>query len=450
MKTPIYDFVRNYADSDVARFHMPGHKGRPFLGCEALDITEIDGADVLYSPSGIISESEKNASLLFGSHHTYYSTEGSTLAIKTMLALATSDGEDERPLVLSTRNAHKAFVYACALLDVDVEWIIPQARDHLCSCDITAADLDKVIKGSHKKPRAVYVTSPDYLGNILDISSLSSVCHSHGIPLLVDNAHGAYLAFTEPSRHPLALGADLCCDSAHKTLPVLTGGAYLHVSKSAPEEFKDIRLVRNTLSLFASTSPSYLILQSLDLCNRYLADRYGEKLSSHINDLSQIKSKLSAHGYCILPCEPLKTVIDCGSYGYKGNEIAVLLRRGGIECEFSDDEYIVFMSTPENTQDELERLCEALTKIPKKAPLEIAKPQGLTSTPTAAISIRAAVLSHRETVSVEQAAGRICATPTVSCPPAVPIVISGEIIKHEHTELFKFYGIDTVEVCVTK
>ena len=448
MNTPIYDFVKGYSLSGTARFHMPGHKGRSFLGCEDLDITEICGADVLYHPNGIIAESEKNASSLFGSYHTFYSAEGSTLAIKVMLALATMGCNNEQPLILAARNSHKAFVHACALLDISAEWIILEERNHLCACNITAEGLENSIRACSKKPCAVYVTSPDYMGNILDIASLSKVCHDHGIPLLVDNAHGSYLAFTEPPMHPLALGADLCCDSAHKTLPVLTGGAYLHISKKAPDKFKNESTVRNTFSLFASTSPSYLILSSLDLCNRYIADGYKEKLRSHIDKLSDIKSRLSAHGYDILPSEPLKTVISCASYGYRGCEISDILRDNHIECEFSDNEYIVFMSTPENSQSDLERLCEALTAVQRKAPIEISKSFLLTARPTAAISIRKAILSLRETVSVKQAIGRICATPTVSCPPAIPIVISGEVITKEHVELFMYYGIDKVEVCI--
>lgn len=450
MNTPIFDFVKGYSLSDAARFHMPGHKGRSFLGCEKMDITEICGADVLYHPDGIIAESENNASLLFDSHHTFYSAEGSTPAIKVMLALAAMDCNNEQPLILAARNSHKAFVHACALLDISAEWIIPEDRSHLCACDITSEELESSIDRCSKKPCAVYVTSPDYMGNILDISSLSKVCHAHGIPLLVDNAHGSYLAFTEPSMHPLALGADLCCDSAHKTLPVLTGGAYLHISKKAPDKFKDESTVRNTFSLFTSTSPSYLILSSLDLCNRYIADGYREKLKSHIDKLSGIKSMLSAHGYDILPSEPLKIVISCTGYGYRGYEISDILRDNHIECEFSDNEYVVFMSTPENSQEDLDGLCKALSTIQRKAPIEIKNPLALTVQPAVAISIRKAILSLRETVPVEQAVGRICATPTVSCPPAVPIVVSGEVITNEHVKLFMHYGIDKVEVCTVK
>ena len=214
ISTPIADFVKNYADSGISRLHMPAHKGNSLLGCESLDITEIKGADVLYSASGIIDESENNATALFGTRHTFYSTEGSTLAIKAMLALIKKNAPNSAK-ILATRNVHKAFVYACALLDIDVEWIYPEESEHLCDCNLTPNALRDKLNSLNALPCALYVTSPTYLGKILDIAGLSAVCKEFGIYLLVDNAHGAYLAFKSPSLHPIALGADICCDSVY-------------------------------------------------------------------------------------------------------------------------------------------------------------------------------------------------------------------------------------------
>ena len=215
MNTPICDFVRNYADSHQLRLHMPGHKGIGALGVEHLDITEIEGADVLYRAGGIIKASEANASGLFGTALTKYSTEGSSLSIRAMLYLATlyakSRGQEAR--ILAGRNAHHTFMTAAALLDLQVEWLYPEHWKSLVSCDISADFLDRVLD-TPDKPVAVYITSPDYLGNVADIAGLSEVCHKHGVLLLVDNAHGAYLNFLPENRHPIALGADICCDSA--------------------------------------------------------------------------------------------------------------------------------------------------------------------------------------------------------------------------------------------
>ena len=299
---------------------MPGHKGKGLLGCERLDITEICGADVLCSPEGIIAESESNATALFGTRHTYYSAEGSSLAIKAMIALIKKKAPaGRRARVLAARNVHMAFVYACALLDIDADWLFPASPSHLCACKIAPEQLDEALKTAKILPDAVYITSPDYLGSVSDISGLSAVCHKHGVPLLVDNAHGAYLAFTEPSMHPIALGADMCCDSAHKTLPVLTGGAYLHLS--AGFDLAVGEQAKNALALFGSTSPSYLILQSLDATNCIL-EGLPSRLAKLIPEIEEFKKRISTLGFSLYGNEPLKITIDAKSYGYTGNQLS--------------------------------------------------------------------------------------------------------------------------------
>ena len=271
IKTPICDFVRGYADSKTVRMHMPGHKGVGTLGVESLDITEVSGADSLYEADGIIKESEDIASSLFGAH-TFYSTEGSSQCIRAMLHLAKTQAwiEKKHPLVWATRNVHKTFLSAVALLDVDVEWLYGNSEESYLSCAISPRELEKLLKEAPHLPTALYLTSPDYLGNVADIASLAEVCHRYGVLLVVDCAHGAYLKFLEKSLYPTDLGADMCCSSAHKTLPVLTGGAYLHINKKADASLVDA--AKDALALFGSTSPSYLILQSLDAANAYLAN----------------------------------------------------------------------------------------------------------------------------------------------------------------------------------
>ena len=444
MKTPIFDFVKGYENAHVTRFHMPGHKGKSFLGCEPLDVTEIMGADVLYSPDGIIAESENNASALFGTAHSFYSAEGSSLSIKAMLALVTIDRTaEERPLIVAARNAHKAFVYACALLDLDVQWLYPAKGSPLCSCVLTPEDVKNALTGAKTKPKAVYLTSPDYLGQICDIEGIASVCHQYGIPLLVDNAHGAYLKFLTPSGHPMDLGADLCCDSAHKTLPVLTGGGYLHISRNTDPSY--LQNARKMLSVFASTSPSYLILQSLDLCNAYLEDGYPEKLRTCVEKINSVKQKAAALGLSVVDSEPLKMVLNANASGYTGEELANFLRKYRIEAEFADLSHLVLMITPENTDDDLWRLTEALEALPQKAPLFFEIPSVFPHR-MCEKSIREAIFASQENLPFEKSLGRVCAAPTVSCPPAIPIVMSGERITKEDVELLRFYGINTIAV----
>ena len=440
MTTPIYDFLKQYADASPLRLHMPGHKGRGELGFEALDLTEVSGADSLYEASGIIKESEDNASTLFGCP-TYYSTEGSSQCIRAMLYLAMISTPTAKPLILAARNAHKTFLSALALLDVSVEWLYGSDSSYL-SCPVTSDDVESAILSSPVKPIGVYLTSPDYLGNVADIQSIAAVCHKHGVLLLVDNAHGAYLKFTTPSRHPIDLGADLCCDSAHKTLPVLTGGAYLHVSHRLST--LESTVVKQALSLFGSTSPSYLILASLDLANAYLADGYPQKLARFIPYAEHTKRTLSHHGYTLAGNEPLKITVATKSYGYEGTQIAALLAEQGLICEFADPDFVVLMLTPETTLFDLQKIQKAFLSIPSASPLSTVPPR--MAQKTAVMSPREALLSPSETLPVSKALGRICGATIVGCPPAVPITVSGEEIDEAAIDAFAYYGITSCSV----
>ena len=293
MDTPICDFVRGYREKNPLRLHMPGHKGIPFLGPEPLDLTEMTGADDLYHPEGIIAQSEENAAALFGAGMTCYSTEGSSQCIRAMLYLALQYArrEGKNPRILAGRNVHKTFVTAAGLLDFQVDWL-PAAESYL-SCGVGDWEvLEQQLRTL--LPAAVYLTSPDYLGNEMDVAALSRLCHKYGTLLLVDNAHGAYLHFLPQPRHPLDLGADLCCDSAHKTLPALTGAAYLHLSKAVPAWLK--AMSKEAMALFGSTSPSYLILQSLDLMNPWLEALPG-RLQAFLPQVEAAKKRIAKMGW---------------------------------------------------------------------------------------------------------------------------------------------------------
>ena len=439
METPIADFVRRYADSGMVRAHMPGHKGKPFLGCEALDITEIQGADSLYEAEGIIRRSESYAGELFGSGRTVYSTEGSSQCIRAMLYLALTCGNGSRTVV-AARNVHRAFVYAAALLDFEIVWLWPERSSSLCGCPVSPDTLGRTLEELPAPPAAVYLTSPDYLGGMADIQAIAKVCHSHGTVLLVDNAHGAYLRFLRPSRHPMDQGADLCCDSAHKTLPVLTGGAYLHIGKNAPAAFGE--KARQAMALFGSTSPSYLTLASLDLCNQSLAGDYPARLAEMTERLTQLRRRLKERGWQVEDTDPLRLTLAAPA-GETGKRLAQCLREQAMECEYADEEHLVLMLTPANHPEELARLEQALgfAPAPPKAKSPLPQARGEQAMP-----VRQALFAPQETVAADQALGRICGAPTVSCPPAVPIAVSGERIGPEALTLFAHYGVEWVDV----
>lgn len=574
--TPIVNFLEQYRQSNMARFHMPGHKGNVFLGCEPLDITEVKGADSLYEADGIIKKSEERATKLFGTYRTLYSTEGSSQCIRAMLALAVMVSKTmskKRPLILAARNVHKAFLYAAAIVDVDVAWLYDETGDwqvdssqeqgddsvnwaddttcgdmvqkkqgekkekgrnanSLCKCDISPVQLEQTLKQLQRqgrKPVAVYVTSPNYLGQQLDIKNLARVAHSYGVLFLVDNAHGAYLHFLEKTEHPIDLGADLCCDSAHKTLPVLTGGAYLHIAKREDKEnvteqvthVKDgveqeretdkihnmpcyakqfSKMAKQAMALFGSTSPSYLIMASLDACNGYLADGYTKKLKKKIKEIHTLRENLKKQGWTVEKTDSLKLTIQAPKQ--MGLWVSDALRQKGIECEYAEENYVVFMITVENTTEQLKLLQQSLEevaeqmkiqtkikqceqqeqikeitsgqkvrknnlkqqKIREKTPKEQQKnsrqdndlkeknnraSKENNKNNVQICTIREAIFAPSETISVKEALGRICATPTVTCPPAIPIAVAGEEITEDAIQLFLQYHIQEVDVVLT-
>ena len=442
METPIADFARRYAESGAARFHMPGHKGVNVLGCEAFDITEISGAGELYDdePDGIITRSESNAARLFGASRTCYVAEGSSQCIRAMVRLALlSRPDDAAPVIVAARNAHRSFLYAAALSDAQIIWMYPDSRESVCRCDVSPRRLRETLERPPRPPAAVWLTSPDYLGGVADIAALSHVCREFHTLLLVDNAHGAYLRFLNPSRHPLDLGADMTCDSAHKTLPVLTGGAYLHIRRGDDTRLEKLRAdAKSALALFGSTSPSWLTLISLDLCNRYLSDGYGRRLSETVARLDELRDALRRNRWTVEESDPLRVTLRGD-----GAAIAERLRRGGIEPEYADRDFVVLMATPENKASDFERVADALGA--RDTP-DRPSPRLPDARAVPVLTPRQAIFAPHERVRAENAVGRICASPLVSCPPAIPIAASGERIPPDALPLFRYYGVETVDV----
>ena len=437
MSTPICDFVQDYCRSVTFRLHMPGHKGGGELGCEVLDITEVPGADDLACPEGIILESEENTTELFGSRHTFYSAGGSSQCVKAMLHLAyiyRPEGATNR--ILAARNAHKSFLHGCALLGLEPVWLYPDEPSPLCSCPVSHEALAQALDAG-ERPFAVYITSPDYLGGVQDTAALAEVCHARGVPLLVDNAHGAYLKFLSPSRHPLDLGADMCCDSAHKTLPVLTGGAYLHVAEGAMAPYE--AEARHSLAVFGSSSPSYLILQSLDLCADRLDKDYPVLIRETVRRVAALSREL---GLTPPEGDPLKLALPAGDFDCTGPELASCLRDWRTEAEYVDADWVVLMFTPglgEGAYDTVRRA------LPRRRPCE-RRPQTLPKPGEVVLSPREALLARRVSVPVSEAAGRVCAEAAVSCPPAIPVAVCGERITPEAAALMEKLGVSQISV----
>ncbi|MBR1393767.1 MAG: aminotransferase class V-fold PLP-dependent enzyme [Ruminococcus sp.] len=441
MSTPIIDFINSYRSGDVAELHMPGHKGTPLIGAEPLDITEIKGADALFEAYGIIGQSEKNMSSAYGSALTVYSTEGSSLSVKAMLACV-RDYFGATFRIAAGRSCHRAFINGCILLDIDPVWIYPsEPAPGLCTSTITPEDVELTLS-QHPEVNAVYITSPDYYGDMADISAIAEVCHRRGALLIVDNAHGAYLKFASPDIHPITLGADICCDSAHKTLPTLTGASMVHISKSAPEAL--CRSIREEMSLFASTSPSYVIMSSLDRTAHELTEGdLPQRIRECCDFVTKMKSWLSAKWYDIIGDEPMKLTVSALPLGYRGYELGGILRSCGVEPELCDDFCAVLMPSPYNSQEDLERVADVLLSVEGRKPKKLTP---LRSHPKKVMTLREAYFSPHERIPVTDTLGRVLSRSVLSCQPSVPAALGGEKIDRESIKILKRYGFLEADV----
>lgn len=434
MKSYIYDFLKNYAESDMLRCHMPGHKGRgdkklPY----SLDITEIKGADSLFEADGIILKSEENISSLYNTSASFYSASGSSLCIQAMLLAM----KLEKRKIIAVRNVHRAFINAAALLSLDVEWILPDYQTGILSGEINHDEVEEMLRKNSNA--CLYVTSPDYTGRMADIAGLSEICRKYNAPLLVDNAHGAHLNFFEKSLHPIALGADICCDSAHKMLPALTGAAILHTSQK-----KYAEILRHCMSIFASTSPSYLILASLDLCSIYISESIRDDIAENLKYITDFREKFS-NRLAFTDGDPFHITLNTAESFINGNEFAELLRINNIECEYADDNIVILLMSPMNKPDDYRRLSDAFEKSLKTAERKyVPSKPFLKKLPEKVLSIGEAAFAQSIEIPVEMAEGRVCASIKVPCPPAVPVAVSGEIIDRDCINIFQSYGIKKV------
>ncbi len=437
--TPLTAYLEHYRKQQTIRAHMPGHKGRTMTEIPlpadiyAWDITEISGADSLFEADGILLESEQHTAAVYGDGACCWSAGGSTLCIQAMLAQMRAQGRT----VIAARTVHRAFLNACILLGLQVRWVFPRSGG-VISGEYAPEDFASALGAAQDAGESpcVYVTSPDYLGNMQDIAALSAVCRRFDAPLLVDNAHGAHLAFLAENRHPMALRADYCCDSAHKMLPALTGAAVLHC-RSAEEA----AALKRCMQLFGSTSPSYLILQSLESCTAFLEERGHAEIRRCEAQANALRQAL-AEQYRFIGEEPLHLTIAAD-----GHDLAAQLRAHGVECEYEDASHLVLLLSPAMTDADFARLRSALAACRPLPPRPVPPlPQPM----EAACSMRTAALSAWEMVPLSAAEGRICGPVQVPCPPAVPIAVSGERLTKPWLELMAYYGLQEIAVMQEK
>ncbi len=424
MNTPISDFLDDYGRRDMLRLHMPGHNGE-----NPRDITEIAGADSLYetdNSGGIIAFSEARAAKIFGAERTCYSAGGSTLAIQTALALLKAQGCNR---IAAGRCSHRSLVSAAALLDLDIIWLYPDEYPS-ASVDFTAQEAQQA--------DAFFVTNVDYYGGTCRVEAPS-------LPVVCDNAHGAYLRFVSKTAfgreylHPMEFGYPvISAESAHKTLPALTGAAYLHFSNGT-----DYSRAKEMMALFGSTSPSYLVMDSLDKFNgRIAADP--DCVNRACGSVANLKSDLEGFGFTLKKSDPLRVTVNARAWGWRGQDFASLLRARGVECEMSDENYVVLLFSAITTVEDCQRAYTALTFISRRPAMPMAEYPVIR--PEKALSIREAVLKPQKRLPVEQAVGEVCGGIQSPCPPCIPIVMPGERIDAQAVEAFRLYGVKSVMV----
>ncbi len=432
MSAPLYDALRALAGTDPLRMHMPGHKGRPiaghFAGAAAIDFTELPGTGNLYLADGPIHEAELSFARFAGAERCCFLTGGSTLGLYAMLAAAARPGER----VLLDRGSHKAAYNACAVLGLEAEYLYaPLLSPFGIASGITPEALDAALEKG--RFRAVLVTSPTYYGICLPLRELAETAHRHGVLLLVDGAHGAHFpAVGLPSACALGADAEVC--SAHKTLPALGQTALLYSSASLEAP------LRGAASVFGTSSPSYLLMASMDLGRDALEGADGVRYRAAAEKTDALRRQLLQETPFLpltpelagRPLDPCRLTVCTAAGGLTGFEAEALLRgKHGVYCEMADDRNLVFILTCADTPADFDRLRGALAALPFSGGGLLPPPE---ETPRAQriLSLREAFFSPKEEVLQAEAEGAVCGGLFAPYPPGIPILAYGEKIEKIH------------------
>lgn len=432
MSTPLYDALRDYAAQNPARFHMPGHKGRPLpapelAGLPAIDVTEIPGTGNLYEAGEPFNSAQTLWAEIFGFNHCQFLTGGSTMGIHTGLTLFCRPGDQ----VLIDRGCHRAVYNALALLDLEPVFLErPWRTEDNLVAPFSQEDVEKALE-NHSGIKTVCITSPTYAGLLSDVAGISKQVHKRGGKLFVDGAHGAHLPFLGVDAFS---GADGVVVSAHKTLPAMGQTALLFTNGVDPEQ------VRRTAALYGSSSPSYPMMASMDLARQWLLDHPEDyrRAAARVDDLRKKFPSLGER----LPCDPTRLTVKVKD----GPAVARTLESMGIYPEMEDGGHVVFIITGSDREADLDRLEHALEEL--RDQMGDCEPLPAPPLPERALSPRAALFSSTETLSLANSLGRVAACQLAPYPPGVPVVAPGEVISKKELSYFKEIGYNIREVQV--
>lgn len=446
VRTPLLEMLAKCAQSQNAAFHTPGHKRgrgsfaafRELIGDRALlaDLPELPELDNLFAPQGAIAEAQCLAAETFGAEQTWFLANGSTCGIIAAI-LATCNPGDK---ILLPRNVHQSAISGLILSGAVPVFLQPEYDSVLDIAHSVTPETVALTLKQHPDAKAVLIVYPTYYGVCGNLSAIANLTHAAGIPLLVDEAHGAHFAF-----HPdfpisaMAAGADLAVQSTHKTLSALTQASMLHVQGSRIDRDR----VSRSLQLTQSTSPNYLLLASLDAARAQMASQ-GEELMSQTLELadrarSNLKNVLevspSPGCFAVDLTRLTITVSHLGLDGFTADE---LLQSFGVTAEFPSLQHLAFIISLGNTEMDIERLIEACDRLPVNTPNTPILEKVVQPSPAPLLSPREAFFAPSRFLPLEQAINQISAELICPYPPGIPVLLPGERITSEAIALLQF------------
>ena len=451
IKKPLCEAVFNYEKEKVYPLHTPGHKGgrgmdKSLLAAlgkraAAIDVSLMSELDDLHCPEGCLREAQELAAELYGSDRCFFAVNGTTGAIHAMLISALKPGEK----VLIPRNAHRAVAGALVIGGLEAIFLPPEYDESFgINTQITAEAVTKALIAD-PTIKAVLITSPNYYGMAADLKAIAEIAHSRGAVLLVDEAHGAHLGFTE-ALPPSALqcGADACAQSTHKTLGALTQCSMLHVQG----ERIDVQRVAAAMSLLTTTSPNYLLMASLDAARAQLAEKGAEMAEAALAVAERLRESLrSVEGLEILDSRVLarsevaafdgtKVTVNVAGLGITGIEAGNILRANGLAVELVDRNNVLFLLTYADANEEINSIINKITGLFLKIKNQnkpILPPSANSELPVAqqVLPPRQAFYAEAEEIAFCMAVGRISAEQISFYPPGIPVIIPGELVTKE-------------------
>ncbi len=438
----IYQELIKLAESDMYPLHMPGHKrnleSTPLKGAFRCDITEIDGFDNLHDEKGILLDAEKRAAALYGADETFFLINGSTGGILSAVSAAVPDGGS----ILAARGSHKSFYHAAYLRRLNIEYLPPKLIEPYGVFDgYSAAEVEEVLDRSGENISAVFITSPTYEGKSSDVRGIAEVCHSRNVPLIVDAAHGAHFGMAGGlPENAVQQGADIVIHSVHKTLPSMTQTALIHIQG----ELVDRNLLKRFLRIYQSSSPSYVLMASIDLCIKEMEERREEFANKLISNRKMLQDETR---HCqrvrILPPEefedPSKVLVYSDCMAMTGQQLYDILREEyALQPEMAGDRHALAIITGWDTEEGIRRLIDAVCSIDKKLSGEKVYDAAVTikkfHLPGVHMPMHEAWDAEKETVDLSTAAGCIAGDFIGLYPPGIPFLVPGEEIGKEHLE----------------